>query len=114
MIIAYQSDEELYLAEELLESLSYTGIGGKKNSGMGKFQFRKGKPSPELEKRLCEKSSRNILISTALPMESELEIALEDASYLLEKRSGFVASVDYAPEWRKKKDLYVFAPVHVL
>ena len=55
VIIAYQSDEELYLAEELLESLSYTGIGGKKNSGMGKFQFRKGKPSPELEKRLCEK-----------------------------------------------------------
>ena len=46
------SDEELYLAEELLESLSYTGIGGKKNSGMGQFQFRTGKPSPGLEKIL--------------------------------------------------------------
>ena len=37
LIVAYASEEELSLAEELLESLSYTGIGGKKSSGMGKF-----------------------------------------------------------------------------
>lgn len=29
LIVAYASEEELSLAEELLESLSYTGIGGK-------------------------------------------------------------------------------------
>ena len=110
LIVAYASEEELSLAEELLESLSYTGIGGKKSSGMGKFEFRRGKPSEELEKRLQKKSSKNILISTALPMEQELEQALEGAAYLLEKRSGFVASSSYAPEWRKKKDLYVFSP----
>lgn len=52
LIVAYASEEELSLAEELLESLSYTGIGGKKSSGMGKFEFRRGKPSEELEKRL--------------------------------------------------------------
>ena len=100
LIVAYASEEELSLAEELLESLSYTGIGGKKSSGMGKFEFRRGKPSEELEKRLQKKSSKNILISTALPMEQELEQALEGAAYLLEKRSGFVASSSYAPEWR--------------
>ena len=110
LIVAYASEEELSLAEELLESLSYTGIGGKKSSGMGKFEFRRGKPSEELEKRLQKKSSKNILISTALPMEQELEQALEGAAYLLEKRSGFVASSSYAPECRKKKDLYVFSP----
>lgn len=110
VVIAYESEDELFMAEELLEALSYTGIGGKKTSGMGKFQFRKGKPSKALDERLRKKSSRNMLISTALPMESELEQALDGASYLLGKRSGFVASADYAPEWRKKKDLYVFMP----
>lgn len=55
LIVAYASEEELSLAEELLESLSYTGIGGKKSSGMGKFEFRRGKPSEELEKRLQKK-----------------------------------------------------------
>lgn len=49
-----------------------------------------------------------MLLSVALPADDELENALENASYLLEKRSGFVASSDYAEEWRKKRDLYVF------
>ena len=42
-------------------------------------------------------------------MDDELEQALEDASYLMQKRSGFVASAIYADEWRKKRDLYVFS-----
>ena len=110
VVIAYKSNNELSVAEELLEALSYTGIGGKKTSGMGKFNFRKGKPSKELEERLCKKSTRSMLISVALPKEVEINQAMENASYLLEKRSGFVASTDYALEWRKKNDLYVFAP----
>lgn len=110
VVIAYKSDNELSMAEELLETLSYTGIGGKKTSGMGKFNFRKGKPSKELEERLCKKSARSMLISVALPKEVEINQAMENASYLLEKRTGFVASIDYALEWRKKNDLYVFTP----
>ena len=110
VVVAYKSDNELSMAEELLEVLSYTGIGGKKTSGMGKFDFRKGKPSKELDERLRKTSSRNMLISTALPMEEEMKQAMDGASYLLEKRSGFVASANYASEWRKKRDLYVFAP----
>mgnify|MGYP004643439195 FL=1 len=110
VVIAYKSNNELSVAEELLEALSYTGIGGKKTSGMGKFNFRKGKPSKELEERLCKKSTRSMLISVALPKEVEINQAMENASYLLEKRTGFVASIDYALEWRKKNDLYVFTP----
>lgn len=110
VVVAYKSDNELSMAEELLEALSYTGIGGKKTSGMGKFDFRKGKPSKELDERLRKTSSRNMLISTALPMEEEMKQAMDGASYLLEKRSGFVASANYASEWRKKRELYVFAP----
>ena len=116
LIVAYASEEELSLAEELLESLSYTGIGGKKSSGMGKFEFRRGKPSEELEKRLQKKSSKNTRRIYAEPFDvlggecAVLEIIEECTAYLLEKRSGFVASSSYAPEWRKKKDLYVFSP----
>ena len=110
VVIAYKSNNELSVAEELLEALSHTGIGGKKTSGMGKFNFRKGKPSKELEERLCKKSTRSMLISVALPKEVEINQAMENASYLLEKRTGFVASIDYALEWRKKNDLYVFTP----
>lgn len=58
---------------------------------------------------LESKSKKKILLSTALPKDEELESALENASYQLEKRSGFIASSTYAEEWRKKKDLYVFA-----
>lgn len=50
-----------------------------------------------------------MLLSTALPKNGELEAALDGATYLLERRSGFVASDRYADEWRKKRDLYVFA-----
>ena len=44
----------------------------------------------------------------ALPADEDLPRVLEGASYLLEKKSGFVASPDYAPEWRRKRDSYAF------
>lgn len=47
-------------------------------------------------------------LSVALPTDKELETVLHDAEYLLCKRSGFVASEQYAPEQMRKKDLYVF------
>ncbi len=110
LIMAWKDEAQLTLAEEILESLSYTGIGGKKSSGMGKFTFKKGKNSETLLRHLQKASAKqNILLSTALPRDEELENALEEASYLLMKRSGFVASDHYADELRKKHDLYVFA-----
>ena len=65
---------------------------------------------PEIfEAHLKNKTSRQILLSVALPKEDELESALDKASYQLLKRSGYVASENYADEWKKKKDLYVFS-----
>lgn len=46
-------------------------------------------------------------LSVCLPREEELEEALEQANYLLLKRSGFVASETYAKEQLRKRDLYV-------
>ena len=95
--------------ETLLEALSYTGIGGKKSSGMGKFVLKYGKMPDDYIKYMGKKSDKNILLSVALPKEEELSVVLEGASYQLEKRTGFVASTGYADEWRKKKELYVFS-----
>lgn len=96
------------LAEELLESLSYSGLGGKRSAGYGRFQLLTAKMPEELERRLTdEKVSVYMLLSAALPRDGELDAALSHASYQLIKRSGFVESDTYAPEYRRKKDLYL-------
>ena len=109
VIAAYETEEQLMMLDELLEAVSFSGIGGKKNSGLGRFTFTRGRNTKLLEQYLNRKSDRFMLLSSSLPADDELESALEDASYLLSKRSGFVASDQYADEWQKKRDLYVFA-----
>ena len=109
MIASYKTAKEKGMLEELMDSLSLVGIGGKKSSGLGKFTFSYGKKNQELEKRLREQTGRIMTLSVALPKECEMERALEGATYLLQKRSGFVASENFADEARKKKDIYVFA-----
>ncbi len=109
LLCRYADEESRNLFENLLDALHYVGIGGKKTSGLGKFDLYYGKKTVDFDRCFQEKGGRKILISTALPTEDELETALEGASYLLKKRSGFIDSETYAPEERKKKDLYVFA-----
>ena len=74
------------------DGIIYTGIGGKKSGGLGKFQYDEKQIPGKLLESLQKKSDRYMLLSVALPADDELENALENASYLLEKRSGFVAS----------------------
>lgn len=109
VIAAFKEEEQRELLEELLEALTYAGIGGKKASGLGKFEVFPGKSADALIWHLQKKSDMKILMSTALPREEELEQALDGSSYLLNKRSGFVASSEYAEELQRKSDLYAFA-----
>lgn len=88
ILAGYENKKDLELLTELLESLQYTGLGGKKSSGLGRFEC-----------RACE-----------LPEDMELEEILKEASYMLLKRSGFVDSTDYAPQQMRKRDIYVFSP----
>lgn len=106
-ILAKFLDEKTQeLFENLLEILSFYGIGGKKSIGMGKFEFKYGK----MNERFLKKGGANfMLLSSALPKNEELENALENSSYLLKKRSGFIFSKTYANEFQKKKELYVFS-----
>ncbi|MCR5129442.1 MAG: type III-A CRISPR-associated RAMP protein Csm4 [Lachnospiraceae bacterium] len=94
-------------AENILEALSYSGIGGKRSSGFGRFQIEDIRDLKE--DSFTEVGSTYMSLSTVLPTEDEMENALKDASYQMVKRGGFIASETYASELRKKKDLYAMA-----
>lgn len=93
---------------DILNMLSFSGIGGKRSSGLGRFDPKKMIP---VEKEHFEKNNATngyLLLSTSLPKETEMESALDGAEYLLEKRSGFIQSASFATEQRKKIDQYFF------
>lgn len=108
IIVGYEKEDDLYFVEELLISLSYSGIGGKRSSGNGRFVLKTCKIGDELEKRLGSTADKYMLLSVALPKDTEIENALIEASYTLKKRSGFVASTNYSEEYLRKRDLYIF------
>ena len=71
--------------------LSLSGIGGKKNSGLGHFRYNTVELPKELNKRLNTKGEV-MTLSVSLPTDKELEDVLDDSRYLLVKRSGFIDS----------------------
>lgn len=109
LLVKWEKGKILELFEELLEGVSYSGIGGKKSAGLGRFEFYKVKTLPQqLRNRINKEKGKFMTLSVSLPTEQELDAVIEHGSYLLEKRSGFVDSSNYALQQRRKKDLYVF------
>ena len=109
IICGYMDEKRKILLDELLEMLTLNGIGGRRSSGLGKFNCRAVKMPPSLERWLSVDGSLYMTLSVSLPRDDEMKKALEGGSYLIQKRSGFVASDRYAPEWMRKKDAYVFS-----
>lgn len=105
-ILGYDDEENREFVEELLGSLEYQGIGGKITSGIGKFTAASCQLPEGTVKRILSETGRFVVLSTSLPHQMELTEVMEDASYLLAKRSGFVQSDTYAEELVKKKDMY--------
>lgn len=104
--------------EIILDSLSFTGIGGKKSIGYGKFDLYEDpieiyfdEKTYLYESDLCIKkmlsnktSSNNLLISTLIPNDKDIDI-LKDSTYTLIKRSGFVYSMTYLEKPVKKNSI---------
>ena len=108
LILGYEAEEDAKLVETCLELLSYVGIGGKRTSGLGRYELRYGRLPADIQRRLeVSESAASMALSVCLPQDGELEVALGQAHYLLVKRSGFVASETYAKEQQRKRDLYV-------
>lgn len=109
MILGYETEEDVWSMEDCLSALSLSGIGGKRSSGLGRYELKRGNMPQIMLRRLQSKeASVYMSLSGSLPKEEELEAVLEGANYLLTKRSGFVLSDTYAKEQQRKKDLYVF------
>ena len=105
----YVIAKESELLNELMTSLQYTGIGGKRSSGYGQFDLTILDLPDNFKNRLTEAHQGPVMtLTTSLPIEKELEYAMETASYLLSKSSGFAFSTETNENYRKQ-DLYKFA-----
>lgn len=108
-IVAYDSNENLDLITSLVKSLSYSGIGGKRNSGFGRFDIEIIDVPKTLLERISATGNRYMSLSIGLPSDEELDVILVNSQYSLVKRSGFIMSDTYSTEQRRKRDLYLMS-----
>lgn len=108
--------------EHLLNGLGMTGIGGKVSAGYGKFHvvdtILLNEPFDTQTEWLyralaADHAAQQLLLTTSLPQDTELDSALEVASFQLVRRSGFMAS-DHVDTPQKKKTQYFLAAGSVL
>lgn len=98
----------------LLDQLSYAGLGGKRTSGYGRFEFSIDATDSAL-KVVANVSNRvhigtSVLLSTSAPRSDELsDELLEGARYRLIRRGGFIQSTSHSTTPQKKRDMYLFA-----
>lgn len=95
----------------LLDQLQYSGIGGERTSGYGRFEYsvQLGNPAGKVS-AAGETRGVGVLLSTAMPTDNELcDSLLDGARYRLVRRSGFVQSPTYATTPQKRRDMYPFA-----
>ncbi|MEI0558345.1 type III-A CRISPR-associated RAMP protein Csm4 [Brachyspira intermedia] len=108
-ILVYNNDENLRLFENVLQSLQYSGIGGKRTSGYGIFNYE------QLDNDIFNNRLNNnnynykMIISLYSPFKEELDnIDLYESYYSLIKRNGFVYSPAYNDNPLKRKSLCMF------
>ena len=105
----YVIAKESELLNELMTSLQYTGIGGKRSSGYGQFDLTILDLPDSFKNRLTKAHQGPVMtLTTSLPVEKELEYAMGTGSYLLSKSSGFAFSTETKENYRKQ-DLYKLA-----
>lgn len=118
-----ETEEQQSTVAKLLDGLGWTGIGGKVSSGYGKFHIAQTLPlSPActgdarwLYDRLNDGSApHQLLLTTSLPREDELDAAMEHACCQVVRRGGFVQPGTEADGARKKQTQYFLAAGAVL
>ncbi|CCK84275.1 Csm4 family CRISPR-associated ramp protein [Lactobacillus equicursoris 66c] len=105
-VIAKQSQ----IVDQLMTSLQYSGLGGKRSSGYGSFELRIGNLPSDLADCLCQENderSEYVLLTTSFPRKEELDQVLPYAKYEIYKESGFAYS-ETEQELLRKQDFYKF------
>ena len=124
--IAYFPKEWQEKFENVLESLSLIGIGGKKSAGYGQFDILKLEEKDykediifldtKLKKSIAiDKKENYLLLSSYLPQKDEIEkIKNIENGYQLIKRSGFINNPQYSDNPQKRKQVYMISSGAVL
>lgn len=111
-ILVYNNDEHLNMFNIIMRSLSYSGLGGKRNSGYGGFKdnFDFSKDYSNIKNIILKKDSNyKMLLSLYSPCYEEIKkLNLKDSYYLLLKRNGFVYSTSYNTSLLKRKSVCMF------
>ncbi len=105
-------EDKIEWFEKVLKSLAFSGIGGKRTSGYGRFDFYEDRieideempvyDSDEILARMLNKKADYYLtLSILSPKPEEINI-VKDGYYSLVTRQGFVASADYSETFLKK------------
>jgi CRISPR-associated protein Csm4 len=111
LVLRFATEEARFFFEDLLTMLGYSGIGGKRSSGLGKFSIRQADLPAKLVSLLDDiDADYQMLLGTALPADEELDSALSDGWYTTIRRGGFVQSESYADRQLKKRNMYMLAP----
>jgi len=108
ILIGTDDSETDELIESLFEALSLTGIGGKRSEGFGRFSYYPGKKLSFMNETLTGTHKKYMTLSVSLPNDAELTDSIDNASYSLIKRSGFVYSDNFSDTFMRKKDMFVF------
>ncbi|MDT2808916.1 type III-A CRISPR-associated RAMP protein Csm4 [Enterococcus asini] len=108
-IIVEATDDVFDKLSRVMEFLQYSGLGGKRSAGYGRFTYELTTDDTIVE-LLAKKGRQAVLLSTAMATSDELRLALPESRYLLRKRTGFVQSKNYEETLVKKKDFYSFVP----
>lgn len=119
VLVAHDNDEQIELFEKILTSLGYSGIGGKRTSGYGKFIV-EDEMYPDVNGLEEEKLIYSLLeengdyqetLSVVSPSDEELDNNdFDKAFYKLISRNGYVYSTTYTNDNTlvKRKSLSMF------
>ena len=103
-----------YEIEPLLKQLQYSGLGGERSSGYGRFFYSISDINPleQVKTSGADPSGLHgwVLLASAAPKINETtDTLLDGASYNLVRKSGFVQSQSHSSNPQKKRDFYTFA-----
>lgn len=109
VIVGYENDEVWEYISLLMKGLSFSGIGGKKSAGYGRFEIKFYDLTEKLEERLHLQNYKKFMtLSFSLPQNGEMDKICEKSEFQLIKRSGFISSDTYDVTYQKKRDFYGF------
>lgn len=107
--ISGKNERDIDFVLSLFNGLSYSGLGGKRSIGLGRFHFDiEEMPGFFMDRLDTDAYDMFMTLSISLPKEEELEHAMEGAGYSLVRKGGYVDSERYGDAGRAKKGLCLF------